>query len=105
MASGGLYSLINIPIHSPNNYLCALDTTLNNVVFQLTHTYLLLSCCLVKAGAGDLLFLIDLKIPLFDLIWLFSKSQCSYQNLLFDNVKILFIYFNILMMLNKISIQ
>ena len=28
MASGGLYSFIYITIHSPNNYLCALDTTL-----------------------------------------------------------------------------
>ena len=43
-------------------------------------------CRLVKAGAGDLQFLIDLKIPNFDLIWLFSKSQCSFQNSRFDDI-------------------
>ena len=35
MASGGLYSLIYITIHSPINYLCALDTTLRVLELEL----------------------------------------------------------------------
>ena len=30
MASGGIYCTIYITIHSPNNHLCALDTTLRS---------------------------------------------------------------------------
>ena len=42
----------------------------------------------------NFLFLINLK-------WLFYRSQC-YQIFYFGDIKILFIYFNILMILNKI---
>ena len=86
--------------YEPGNYTFAFI-----VYYLLLSCYSCNSCCLVKATAGDSLFLIDLKIPLFYLLCLFSKSQCSYQNLQFNDVKVLFIYFNISMMFNKIWIQ
>ena len=107
LASGFTFSFYLLPIQPFTLFFVIshpllLFTALSYMPHLLFRCY---SCCLVKAGVGDLLFLIDLKIPLFYLIWLFSKSRRSYQNLRFDDAKILFIYLNISMMSNKILIQ
>ena len=60
-----------------------------NIIFGvLFYCYSCYSCCLVKAGAGDLFFLffIDLKIPIFDLKMAIFHSQCCYQILRFDDI-------------------
>ena len=40
----------------------------------------------------------DAVVPIFDIKWLFSLSQCCYQILQFDDISILFLYLNISMM-------
>ena len=61
-------------------------------IIELTH-----SCEKQERVTYFFLFLIDLKIPLFDLKWLFSQSQCFYQNSQFDDVQFFNNLVNILM--------
>ena len=84
MASGGLYFLIYITIHSPNNYLCALDTTLRIIISQFCQ---FLKGCYWKE---DRLFQNDEKFPCC-INWLKASLQLLIKR--WDSVYIYFIFF------------
>ena len=54
MALGGLYSTIYITIHSPINYLCALDTTLKSTEHMVQITCSTVSCTLLCSRSETL---------------------------------------------------
>ena len=76
-----------------NNQLFSLlifvDVMLIRSVFEMWMIgKIVVSFYFVKSGSRWLIFfLIDLKIPIFDLKWLFSQSRCSYQISQFGDVQ------------------